>query len=168
MDHPWTTFAAGAIKVAVRRDPAAADLPFPKYMTEGAAGADLYAAVVEPLIVKMGDVVRIPTGVSFEIPRGYEGQIRARSGLAFEKGFALVNAPGTIDSDYRGEIQVIATCLSSTPLVVRRGTRIAQIVFAPVARAEFSIVEALAPSKRGEAGFGSTGVGAPVAEGAAT
>lgn len=155
------------IRVGVRRDPSAEDLPYPRYQTDGAAGADLHAHVTEPLIVKMGDVVRIPTGVSFEIPPGYEGQVRARSGLAAEKGFALVNAPGTIDSDYRGEVQVVATCLSSTPMVVRRGMRIAQIVFTPVARAAFEARESLSATTRGAAGFGSTGTAATT-EGAAT
>ncbi|HYC79303.1 MAG TPA: dUTP diphosphatase [Planctomycetota bacterium] len=148
------------IRVGVRRDPSAADLPYPRYMTAGAAGVDLHAATTEPVIVKMGDVVRIPTGLSFEIPPGYEGQVRARSGLAFEKGLALVNAPGTIDSDYRGEIQVIVTCLSSTPLVIRRGLRFAQIVFCPVARAVFEVKDELGATERGAAGFGHTGVAA--------
>jgi dUTP pyrophosphatase len=156
MDHPRTQ-GSGTIRVGVRRDPSAADLPYPRYMSAGAAGADLHANVVEPLIVKMGDVVRIPTGLSFEIPTGFEGQVRARSGLAYEKGFALVNAPGTIDADYRGEVQVIATCLSSTPLVIRRGMRIAQIVFCPVARAEFEPRDELGTTDRGAGGFGSTG-----------
>jgi dUTP pyrophosphatase len=126
-------------------------------MSAGAAGADLYANVVDPVILKMGDVVRIPTGLSFAIPAGFEGQVRARSGLAFEKGLALVNAPGTIDADYRGEVQIIATCLSATPFQIKRGMRIAQIVFCPVARAEFEVRESLDETARGQGGFGSTG-----------
>jgi len=161
-------YAGMAIKVGVRRDPAAADLPYPQYMSAGAAGADLHAHVREQVIVRQGEIVRIPTGLSFEIPPGFEGQVRARSGLAFEKGFAVVNAPGTIDSDYRGEVQVICTCLSSTPLVVRRGMRVAQIVFAPVARAAFEPRERLAESARGAGGFGSTGTTAAAAGGAAS
>lgn len=159
MDQP-RNLQSGSIRVGVRKDPSAADLPYPRYMSAGAAGADLHANIVETLIVKMGDIVRIPTGLSFAIPAGYEAQVRARSGLAFEKGFALVNAPGTIDSDYRGEVQVIATCLSSTPFQVKRGMRIAQIVFCPVARAEFDVRDSLDETARGDAGFGSTGVAA--------
>jgi dUTP pyrophosphatase len=165
---PSSSSGGGTIRVAVRRDPSAADLPYPQYMSEGAAGADLHAHVVESMIVKMGDIVRIPTGLSFEIPRGYEGQIRARSGLAAEKGFALVNAPGTVDSDYRGEVQIVATCLSSTPLVIRRGLRIAQIVFAPVARATFDTDVELTKTARGAGGFGSTGALPAMTEEAAT
>jgi dUTP pyrophosphatase len=165
---PSSPESGGTIRVGVRRDPSAADLPYPRYMSDGAAGADLHAHVADQLIVKMGDVVRIPTGLSFEIPRGYEGQVRARSGLAAEKGFALVNAPGTVDSDYRGEVQVIATCVSSTPLVIRRGMRIAQIVFLPVARAAFEPRDELSATARGAGGFGSTGVLAATAKEATT
>jgi dUTP pyrophosphatase len=126
-------------------------------MTDGAAGADLHAAVIEDVIVRMGEIHRIPTGLRIEIPPGFEGQIRARSGLALEKGLAMVNAPGTIDSDYRGELQLIVTCLSSTPCVIRRGMRVAQIVFAPVARATFEPEGALTATARGANGFGHTG-----------
>ena len=129
-------------------------------MTPGAAGVDLHAAVDESVIVRMGEVKKIPTGLFLEIPAGFEGQVRARSGWALEKGLALVNAPGTIDSDYRGEVGVIVTCLSSTPMLVRRGLRIAQLVFAPVARVEFDVRESLAPTERGIGGFGSTGAAA--------
>jgi dUTP pyrophosphatase len=147
------------IRVVVCRAPEAQDLPFPKYMTPGAAGADLHAAVTEPVIVSMGEIHRIPTGISIEIPRGFEGQVRARSGLALERGLALVNAPGTIDSDYRGEIGIIVTCLSSTPCVIRRGMRVAQLVIAPVARATFDAAEGLSATARGAGGFGHTGTG---------
>jgi dUTP pyrophosphatase len=127
-------------------------------MTAGAAGADLHAAVTEPVIVRMGEIHRIPTGLSLEIPRGFEGQIRARSGLALERGLALVNAPGTVDSDYRGEVGIIVTCLSATPCVIRRGMRVAQIVFSAVARATFVAEEGLTRTARGAGGFGHTGV----------
>jgi dUTP pyrophosphatase len=126
-------------------------------MTAGAAGADLHAAVTDTVIVRMGEIHRIPTGLKLEIPAGFEGQIRARSGLALERGLALVNAPGTVDSDYRGEVGVIVTCLSATPCVIRRGMRIAQLVFSPVARARFVVHEALTETARGAGGFGHTG-----------
>jgi dUTP pyrophosphatase len=105
----------------------------------------------------MGEVQLIPTGVALAIPELFEGQIRARSGWALKYGLALVNAPGTIDSDYRGEIKVVVTCLKNEPLTIRRGDRIAQIVFAPVARAEFDHVASLGESVRGAGGFGHTG-----------
>jgi dUTP pyrophosphatase len=105
----------------------------------------------------MGEIRKIPTGLFVEIPRGYEGQVRARSGLSLE-GLALPNAPGTIDSDYRGEICVIVTCLASTPLVIRRGMRIAQLVICPVARAIFEVRDVLSDTTRGRGGFGSTGL----------
>lgn len=142
----------------VCRAPEAQDIPYPRYMTAGAAGADLHAAVVDPVIVRMGEVHRVPTGISLEIPKGFEGQIRARSGLALERGLALVNAPGTVDSDYRGEVGIIVTCLSATPCVIRRGMRIAQIVFLEIARATFVVTEQLTPTARGSGGFGHTGV----------
>jgi dUTP diphosphatase len=148
------------IRVVVCRAPEAQDLPYPAYMTPGAAGADVHAAVTEPVLVRMGEVHRIPTGLRLEIPRGYECQIRARSGLALKHGLALVNAPGTIDSDYRGEVGVIVTCLSSSPCEIQRGMRIAQLVFAPVARAVFEHSDELTATSRGAGGFGHTGLGA--------
>jgi dUTP pyrophosphatase len=151
------------IRVVVCRAPEAQDLPYPAYMTAGAAGADIHAAVADSVIVRMGEIHRIPTGISLEIPKGFECQVRARSGLALEKGIALVNAPGTIDSDYRGEIGIILTCLSSTPCVIRRGMRIAQLVFAPVMRATFDAAETLSATARGTGGFGHTGHGTETA-----
>jgi dUTP pyrophosphatase len=147
------------IRVVVCRTAESLDLPYPKYMTPGAAGADLHAAVTDPVIVRMGKIHRIPTGLMLEIPRGFEGQVRARSGLALERGLALVNAPGTIDSDYRGELGIIVTCLSATPCVIRRGMRVAQLVIAPVARAQFVAGDALSETARGKGGFGHTGAG---------
>lgn len=146
------------IRVVVCRAPDAQDIPCPRYMTAGAAGADLHAAVTDTVIVRMGEIHKIPTGLSLEIPRGFEGQIRARSGLALERGLALVNAPGTIDSDYRGEVGVIVTCLSSTPCVIRRGMRIAQLVILAVERATFVVSEDLSTTARGAGGFGHTGL----------
>ncbi len=158
MDQPVST-ASWQIRVGVRRDPSAADLPYPRYMTDGAAGADVFAAVESPITVRMGEIHRIPTGLFLEIPEGFEAQVRARSGLALKSGIALVNAPGTIDSDYRGELGVILTCLSNTPCVIERGMRIAQLVFTRVARAEFIATDAIGTTVRGSGGFGHTGLG---------
>ena len=129
----------------------------PAYATAGSAGCDLHAAIEASLLILPGGRVRVPTGVAVAIPSGYEGQVRMRSGLAHDKGLALLNAPGTIDSDYRGEIQVILANLGSEPVTLERGERIAQLVFAPVARATFQRVRELPSSHRGEGGFGSTG-----------
>ena len=132
-------------------------LETPAYATAGAAGCDLRAAIEAPLLILPGGRVRVPTGLAVAIPEGYEGQVRIRSGLAHDQGLAVVNAPGTIDSDYRGEIRVIVANLGSEPVTLERGERIAQLVFAPVARARFEKVSELPSSQRGEGGFGSTG-----------
>src|SRR6266542_119746 len=132
-------------------------LETPAYATDGSAGCDLRAAIEAPLLILPGGRVRIPTGVAVAVPEGHEGQVRMRSGLAHDKGLALVNAPGTIDSDYRGEIQIIVANLGSGPVTLERGESIAQLVFAPVARATFERVDELPASPRGEGGFGSTG-----------
>ena len=132
-------------------------LETPAYATAGSAGCDLRAAIEAPLLILPGVRVRIPTGVACAIPEGHDGQVRMRSGLAHDKGLALVNAPGTIDSDYRGEIQIIVANLGAEPVTLERGERIAQLVFAPVARAKFEKVEELPASPRGQGGFGSTG-----------
>ncbi len=129
----------------------------PAYATAGSAGCDLRAAIEASLLILPGGRVRVPTGIAVAIPSGYEGQVRMRSGLAHDKGLALLNAPGTIDSDYRGEIQVIIANLGSEPVTLERGERIAQLVFAPVARARFEDVQELPSSSRGQGGFGSTG-----------
>lgn len=128
----------------------------PVYSSEDAAGADLKAAVDEEVRLEVGERALIPTGVRLVIPRGYEGQIRPRSGLAAHHGVTLVNAPGTIDSDYRGEIKLIMINLGREPFVVRRGERIGQLVIAPVVQAEF-VPGDLSDSARGSGGFGSTG-----------
>jgi dUTP pyrophosphatase len=132
-------------------------LEMPAYATAGAAGCDLRAAIEAPLLILPGGRTRVPTGLAVAIPEGYEGQVRIRSGLAHDKGLAVVNAPGTIDSDYRGEIRVIVANLGSEPVTLERGERIAQLVFAPVSRARFEKVSELPSSHRGEGGFGSTG-----------
>jgi dUTP pyrophosphatase len=132
-------------------------LEMPGYATAGSAGCDLRAAIEASLLILPGGRVRVPTGLAVAIPEGYEGQVRMRSGLAHDKGLAVLNAPGTIDSDYRGEIQVIIANLGSEPVTLERGERIAQLIFAPVARAELKNVADLPKTHRGDGGFGSTG-----------
>jgi len=132
-------------------------LELPSYATPGAAGCDLRAAIEADLVITPGGRALVPTGVCVAIPAGYEGQVRMRSGLALREGLALLNAPGTIDSDYRGEIRVIIANLGSEPAKLTRGDRIAQLVFAPVVRVRLDPVAELPPSGRGPAGFGSTG-----------
>jgi dUTP pyrophosphatase len=134
-----------------------ADLQYPAYATAGASGVDLCAAVWQFVTVSFGQIVVIPTGVSLAIPDGYEGQVRPRSGLAAKHGVAMVNAPGTIDADYRGEISVILTVLKREPFTIERGMRIAQLVFAPIVKARLEPADHLPPTARGAAGFGSTG-----------
>jgi len=134
-----------------------ADLAPPRYASEGAAGADLRAAIDEPLTIPPGGRVLIPTGLVLEIPTGFEGQVRARSGLALKKGLALVNGVGTVDADYRGEVGVAVVNLGAEPVTIARGERIAQLVIAPVARAAYVEADALQGSIRGTGGFGSTG-----------
>jgi dUTP diphosphatase len=132
-------------------------LETPAYATDGSAGCDLRAAIEADLTITPGGRTLVPTGIAVAIPAGYEGQIRMRSGLAHDKGLALVNAPGTVDSDYRGEIRVIVANLGAEPATIRRGDRIAQLVFAPVVQAQFDPVAKLPPSARNTGGFGSTG-----------
>lgn len=129
----------------------------PEYKTAGAAGADLYALVESPVTIPAGKFAMIPTGLFFEIPEGYEIQIRPRSGLAAKNGVTVLNTPGTIDSDYRGEIKIILVNLSDKDFVVNNGERIAQMVIAPVTQASFTIVDQLSDTERGTGGFGSTG-----------
>ena len=128
----------------------------PEYATEGAAGADLKAALTGPLTIGCGDRVRIPTGVRCALPPGFEAQVRPRSGLALRSGLTLLNSPGTIDSDYRGEIQVIMINLGQEPCIIQPMDRIAQLIVAPVARADFQHGP-LSVTERGDGGFGSTG-----------
>ncbi|HEX7614610.1 MAG TPA: dUTP diphosphatase [Thermoanaerobaculia bacterium] len=133
------------------------DLAPPTYASPGAAGADLRAAVAEPLVVAPGARLVVPTGLVLEIPAGFEGQVRARSGLALKKGLALANGVGTIDADYRGEVGVLVVNLGDEPVTLARGERIAQLVIAPVARAVFEEASGLGETARGGGGFGSTG-----------
>lgn len=150
---------SAAPTVRVRRLPAAADLPLPEPASPGSAGADLRAAVAEDLILAPGARARVATGLVLEIPPGWEGQVRPRSGLALRHGVTLLNSPGTIDSDYRGEVAVILVNLGQEAFTVRRGDRIAQLVVAPVAASRFVEVDELDGTSRGEGGFGSTGIG---------
>jgi len=146
-----------SVPVRLRRLPHNQDLPLPAYATDGAAGMDLLAAVAEPVVVGPGERVLIPTGVAIALPAGYELQVRPRSGLALRNGIILPNSPGTIDEDYRGEIQVIVLNTGSEPFRVERGMRIAQAVLAPVVRAAWQEVADLDVTVRNAGGFGSTG-----------
>lgn len=146
------------MKIAVTRLPHGADLPLPAYATSGAAGMDLLAAVATPLIISPGERALIPTGLAIALPPGHDLQVRPRSGLAWRHGIVLPNSPGTIDADYRGEIQVILLNAGSAPFTVERGMRIAQAVLAPVLRAEWVEVAELETTARHEGGFGSTGL----------
>jgi dUTP pyrophosphatase len=130
----------------------------PTYSTKGSAGADLYACISKPITLKAGKVISIETGLAFGIPDGHEVQIRSRSGLALKDNIFVLNSPGTIDSDYRGEIKVILANFSQNDFVINNGARIAQMVLAPYVQATFSTVEDLDKTERGEGGFGSTGI----------
>ena len=133
-------------------------LAMPSYQTEGSAGMDMRAAIDVPLTLEPFQRAAVPTGLAMAIPQGYEGQVRPRSGLAFRHGLSVINAPGTIDSDFRGEIKILLVNLGADPFTIERGMRIAQLVIAPVIQAKLDIVPDLNRSKRGTSGFGSTGV----------
>jgi len=151
---------AAVIEVVVERLPHGLDLPLPAYASDGAAGADLHAAVPldAPLSLGPGERALVPTGLKLALPTGFEGQIRPRSGLALRHGVTVLNAPGTIDADYRGEVGVVLINLGPTLFVIERGARIAQLVIGPVRRAAWREgVMAAVPSARAEEGFGSTG-----------
>ncbi len=130
----------------------------PEYKSAGASGADLCALLTEDLVLKPGMRALVPTGVRLEIPRGLEGQVRPRSGLALQSGITILNSPGTVDSDYRGELKIILINLGESDFRVRNGDRIAQIVFSPVVRVTFLRQDEIAATTRGSGGFGSTGV----------
>lgn len=147
-----------AAAIPIQRVPGAEDLPLPSYATAGAAGVDLQAAVDSDVVLQPGERTLISTGIRLAIPEGYEGQVRPRSGLAQRSGISIVNSPGTIDSDYRGVVQVILINHGQEPFTVRRGDRIAQLVIAPVAHAAFIETEDLPETPRSEGGFGHTGV----------
>ena len=148
-----------SVTVRVKRLPHGEGLPLPSYQSKEAAGLDVVAGVPEGAAVAIPPGARalIPTGFALELPRGYEAQVRPRSGLALKHGVTLLNSPGTIDSDYRGELMVILVNHGDEPFLVRRGERIAQLVIAPVSHAEIVAAEELAATLRGQGGFGSTG-----------
>jgi dUTP pyrophosphatase len=147
-----------ALTVQIRRLPSSLGLDLPTYMTAGAAGMDLYAAVAEDLVVEPGAIVLVPTGLEVAIPDGFEGQVRPRSGLAVKHGISLPNTPATIDADYRGEIRVPIINLGRATFHVTRGMRIAQLVIAPVVRVMWDEVAELPATSRGGQGFGHSGV----------
>lgn len=146
------------MKVRIRRLPAARDLPLPSHASPGSAGFDLRAAVDGEVVLRPGERLLVPTGIVLEIPPGWEGQVRPRSGLALRHGISLVNAPGTIDSDYRGEVGVILINLGEAPYSLQRGDRIAQLVISRVEPIEWEEADSLEESGRGGGGFGSTGL----------
>ncbi len=145
------------MRVLIKKLSHAGNLELPAYATPDSAGMDLRAAIEHPIVLEPGNRELIPTGLKMAIPRGYEAQIRPRSGLAYKHGITMLNTPGTIDSDYRGEVKVLAINLGQEPFHIGHGDRIAQMVFAPVTRAAVSEVHDLPDSERGDGGFGSTG-----------
>ncbi|HEV3455450.1 MAG TPA: dUTP diphosphatase [Thermoanaerobaculia bacterium] len=145
------------VRLRVLRLPAARDLPLPAPASAGSSGFDLRAAIDGELTLRPGERLLVPTGLALEIPAGWEGQVRPRSGLALRHGIGMVNAPGTIDSDYRGEVGVLLINLGAEPFTLRRGERIAQLVIARVESVVWEEAQALEGSGRGEGGFGSTG-----------
>lgn len=147
-----------SVELAFRALPHFGELPLPAYATTGAAGMDIVAAVTEDLVLAPGARSAVPTGLSMAVPAGHEVQVRPRSGLALRHGVTVANAPGTIDSDYRGEVKILLVNLGDADFTVSRGMRIAQIVLAPVTRADPKLVEELDDTARGSGGFGSTGL----------
>ncbi|GAB4324412.1 MAG: dUTP diphosphatase [Candidatus Sumerlaeia bacterium] len=145
------------MKIMIKRLPHAQGLPLPSYQTPGSAGMDLLAAVDEDLTLAPGQVAAVPTGLALALPPGIEGQVRPRSGLALHHAVTLVNSPGTIDSDYRGEVKVLMINLGQKPFRVQRGERIAQLILARCERAEWEECPELPPTDRGTGGFGHTG-----------
>ena len=156
---PRTETRTQALSIPIRRvrGEIDKDLPLPQYMSERAAGMDLFAAVDEDLTILPQKTALIPTGLAVAIPEGFEGQIRARSGLAISHGLAVINAPGTIDSDYRGEIKVALINLGQKQFTIRRGDRIAQMIIGRVYRAQWDLKDKLQETDRNEGGFGHTG-----------
>ncbi|MCB9503544.1 MAG: dUTP diphosphatase [Deferribacteres bacterium] len=145
-------------KILIKKLPGNDDIPLPKYMSDSAAGMDLHAANQEPIVLKPGDRRLVPTGLAIALPMGLEAQIRPRSGLALKHGISLVNTPGTIDPDYRGEIGVILINLGQEDFPIKRGDRIAQMVINAYVHVDFDVVTELPASERGAGGFGSTGI----------
>lgn len=135
-----------------------ADLALPQYETDLAAGVDMRAAISEPIVLAPTERALIPTGLAMALPAGYEAQIRPRSGLAYKHGISVVNSPGTIDADYRGEVKILLINHGDQAFTIERGERIAQMVIAPVTQVQFNVVDALDETERGAGGYGSTGV----------
>lgn len=145
------------MKIKVTRIPGNSDIPLPAYMSTGASGVDLYAATRGDVALGVGEIKLIPTAIRLAIPPNFEGQVRPRSGLALKNGISIVNSPGTIDSDYRGEVGVILINHGPKPFIIRRKDRIAQLVISPVVRAELEMVDSLEETQRNKRGFGYTG-----------
>ena len=156
---PSSDNPANDVRVAVRQLPGGEDLALPAYETAQSAGLDLPAAIDDDLVLAPGARAMVPTGLAIALPAGYEAQIRPRSGLAAKHGLTILNSPGTIDADYRGELKAILINLGDADFTITRGMRIGQMVIAPVTRIAWDVVEALPESQRGESGFGSTGAG---------
>lgn len=146
------------IEIKVKYLDGCRDIPLPQYESDGASGMDIRACIKEPVVIQPGEITFIQTGLAVSIPPGYEGQIRPRSGLALKHGIGMVNSPGTIDSDYRGEIGIIIINWGREPFNIQRGDRIAQMVICKVYRGDISIVTDLDDTQRGEGGFGHSGV----------
>jgi len=147
------------MRIAIQRLAHAKDLPLPAYATRGAAGLDLFAAVDEEIVLAPGRHAAVPAGIALALPEGFEAQVRPRSGLALRHGVTVLNAPGTIDSDYRGEVTAILINHGAEPFTIARGMKIAQLVVAPHAQVEWSETAVLETTSRGAGGFGSTGLG---------
>jgi len=145
------------LTVNIKQKPGCRDIPLPEYHTAGSAGMDLRAANEDVILMKPGDIVLIPTGLYISVPPGYEAQVRPRSGMALKQGMSVLNSPGTIDSDYRGEIGVILVNVGKQDVSIHRGDRIAQMVISQYARVKFNLCDELDSSARDSGGFGSTG-----------
>jgi dUTP pyrophosphatase len=154
---PVRVYQLEKISIKIKRQPNNRDLPLPGYETEGSSGMDIRAAVEAPVVLNAGEVRLVPAGFSMSIPHGYEAQIRPRSGLALRHGIGMVNSPGTIDSDYRGEVSIIMINWGQAPFTINRGDRVAQMVICKVSRAELVNVDSLDITKRGDGGFGHSG-----------
>ncbi len=148
---------SSSLNIDIEKLDHASDLPIPKYQTEGAAGMDLYAALSKPLVLRPLERTLIPTGLKISLPKNLEAQIRPRSGLAYKHGISVLNSPGTIDSDYRGEIKILLINLGQDKFIIEHSSRIAQLIIAPIIQAKLKVVLALNKTKRGKKGFGSTG-----------
>jgi dUTP pyrophosphatase len=146
------------VAVKIKRNKSAKDLPLPRYITAGASGMDLYADVDGEVTINPGEIKLVSSGISLSLPEGFEGETRPRSGLALKHGITLVNTPGTIDSDYRGTINLIMTNLGKSPFIIRRGDRMAQLVIKEVVRAELVEKDRLDETVRASGGFGHTGI----------